>query len=347
MLANTNNNRVDDVADNCIYVIDEDDEDDELLQSMIIYDNKINSISDVKDKIIDNNVNEPRKIRLTIEYNAEDLSDDESVEIEPISNLKIEDKLYIDTTKPKILNIEENIENTKNDKQHIINKFMTNVRGESILTENIKHCESVEKVETEEPINVIINKGTGAGGANTNYFGKKFEEKTSNQIRLINDGYTKHSFTKNQKKAYNYYLSKSFEDKTIVFVLQNGLKMYMKNKYNIELFRCPDEAYIIEYDNGKKVIKILEKKEQNVEGSVETKLWSGPSLKREYELVLGDDFDVHYGFCVSEFLKKKIISNEKKYTILNTIFNENNIAVLFGDDENYFETFDIWFNNSL
>lgn len=34
----------------------------------------------------------------------------------------------------------------------------------------------------------------------------------------------------------------------------------MKNKYNINLFRCPDEAYIIEYTNGKKVIKILEKK---------------------------------------------------------------------------------------
>jgi hypothetical protein len=205
----------------------------------------------------------------------------------------------------------------------------------------------IEKVETEKPINLIINKGTCAGGANTNYFGKKFEEKTNNQIRLINDGYTKHSFTKKPKKAYDYYLSKSFEDKTIVFVLQNGLKMYMKNKYNIELFRCPDEAYIIEYDNGKKVIKILEKKEQNVEGSVETKLWSGSSLKREYELVLGDNFEVHYGFCVSEFLKKKLISNEKKYKILNTIFNENNIAVLFGDDENYFETFDIWFNNSL
>jgi hypothetical protein len=27
--------------------------------------------------------------------------------------------------------------------------------------------------------------------------------------------------------------------------------------------------------------------------------------------------------------------------------NETNIAVLFGDDENYFETFDTWFNNSL
>jgi hypothetical protein len=118
----------------------------------------------------------------------------------------------------------------------------------------------------------------------------------------------------------------------------------MKNKYNIDLFRCPDEAYIIEYNNGKNVIKILEKKEQNVEGSVETKLWSGPSLKREYELILGSKFTVFYGFCVSEFLKKKLVSNEKKYITLNTIFNENNIVVLFGDDENYFETFDNWLN---
>jgi hypothetical protein len=194
---------------------------------------------------------------------------------------------------------------------------------------------------------IIINNGTGAGGANTNYYGKKFEEKTNNQQRLLEMGYTKNSFTKKPKKVFDYYLSKTFEDKTIVFVLQNGLKMYMKNKYNIDLFRCPDEAYIIEYTSGRKVIKILEKKEQNVEGSVETKLWAGTSLKREYELVLGDGFEVFYGFCVSEFLKNKLISNEKKYTILNTIFNETNIVVLFGDDENYFETFDTWFNNSL
>ena len=158
-------------------------------------------------------------------------------------------------------------------------------------------------------------------------------------------GYTQNSFTKKQKKTYDFYLTKSFENKTIVFVLQNGFKIYMKNKFNINLFRCPDEAYIIEYTSGRKVIKILEKKVQNVEGSVETKLWSGPSLKREYELVLGENFEVFYGFCVSEFLKNKLISNEKKYTTLNTIFNENNIAVLYGDDENYFDTLDIWFNS--
>lgn len=200
----------------------------------------------------------------------------------------------------------------------------------------------MSKLNTED-----INKGTGAGGANTNYYGKKFEEKTNNQQRLLETGYIKHSFTQKPKKAYDYYLLKTFEDKTIVFVLQNGLKMYMKDKYNIDMFRCPDEAYIIEYTSGRKVIKILEKKEQNVEGSVETKLWSGPSLKREYELVLCGEFEVFYGFCVSAFLKNKLISSEKKYTILNTIFNESNIEVLFGDDENYFETLDTWLNNSL
>jgi hypothetical protein len=205
-----------------------------------------------------------------------------------------------------------------------------------------------------EGLVTVINKGTGAGGANTNYYGKLFEEKTNNQQRLIDLGYTKTDFTQNSKKTtktsqkvYDYYLSKTYEDKTIVFVLQNGLKTYMKRKYNIDLFRCPDEAYIIEYTSGRKVIKILEKKEQNVEGSVETKLWSGPSLKREYELMLGPDFEVFYGFCVSGFLKRKLISTDKKYTILNTIFAENNIAVLFGDDENYFETFDAWVNNSV
>ena len=201
-------------------------------------------------------------------------------------------------------------------------------------------------MSSEKKNPVIINKGTGAGGANTNFYGKKFEDKTNNQSRLLEMGYIKNSYTK-VKKTNDFYLSKTFEDKTIIFVLQNGLKTYMKYKYNIDMFRCPDEAYIIEYTSGRKVIKILEKKEQNVEGSVETKLWAGPSLKREYEIILNNEFEVYYGFSVNEFLKKKVTSNDKKYTILNTIFQENNIVVLFGDDENYFQTFDTWFNNSL
>lgn len=190
----------------------------------------------------------------------------------------------------------------------------------------------------------IVNRGTGAGGANTNLYGKRFEEKTNNRPRLVNAGFIQNSFTKKPKKTYDYYLTQTYENKTITFVMQNGLKMYMKNKYGIDVFRCPDEAYIIEYNTGHKVIVILEKKEQNVEGSVETKLWSGPSLKREYELLLGSDFTVHYGFCVSDFLKKKLTSNENKYLILNTIFAENNIVTLFGDDDDYFDKLDYWLN---
>ena len=187
------------------------------------------------------------------------------------------------------------------------------------------------------------NKGTGAGGANTNKTGKKFEEKTSNRERLLEMG-----FIENVTQKYNQrfvYLHKIMEEYSIVFVEQWDLQKYIKHNYNIDLFRNPDEAYIIEYNDGRKVIKILEKKTQNVEGSAETKLWSGPSLKREYEIVL-EEFEVEYCFCVSEFLQKKILSNDKKYVILNTILQESNIQVLFGDDENYFDILDKWITNN-
>lgn len=177
-----------------------------------------------------------------------------------------------------------------------------------------------------------------------------FEEKTNNERRLLENGFTKHLFNDKKckiPKKFDYYLQQTSEDKVITFVLQNGLKRYMKIEYDIELFRCPDEAYIVEYNDGHKIIKILEKKEQNVEGSVETKLWSGPSLKKEYEIILGDEFEVFYGFCVSGFLKKKMTSNDKKFSTLNRILSESQIDVLFGDDEDYFEHLDLWINNSL
>lgn len=93
----------------------------------------------------------------------------------------------------------------------------------------------------------------------------------------------------------------------------------MKFNYDINLFRNPDEAYIIELNNDKTIIKILEKKEQNVEGSIEIKLLSGQSMKREYELLLGNYFIIDYSFCVNNFLKNKIISDNQKYKILNQI----------------------------
>ncbi len=203
-----------------------------------------------------------------------------------------------------------------------------------------------EEIEMPKTItNVIVNKGTKAGGKNTNYYGKKFEEKTDNETRLLEQGYEKIVLNKDSK--YGYYLFKTFEDKTITFVSQNGLKEFIKDKYDIELFRCPDEAYIIEYKDGKNKMLILEKKEQRVAGSVDTKLLSGPIFREEYEEALEGKFEVVYAFCVSEYLQNKIMSNEKKYIIFNKLMKKHNIEILFGDDENYFNTFDVWFNNSL
>jgi hypothetical protein len=186
----------------------------------------------------------------------------------------------------------------------------------------------------------LINKGTGAGGSMTNISGKSFEEKTDNEDNLLNLGFVK--TTLNDTKC-GYYLKKDYKDKSIVYVSQSGLKIYMKEKYNIDMFRCPDEAYIITYKRRKHiVIKILEKKAQNGNGSVETKLWAGNSLKREYMLVLGNMFKVEYAFTISSYLENKMKSNHEKYNILNKILNEDSINVFYGDSPDYINNINNW-----
>ncbi len=134
--------------------------------------------------------------------------------------------------------------------------------------------------------------------------GKQFENLTNPEEFLLNDGYKK--VILNKKYKHGYYLFKNFDNKKIIYVSQSGLKIYIKQKYNIDLFRICGEAYIIE-TNKNITIKIIEKKYQEVEGSVETKLWASPSLKREYELVLGIDFDIEYIFCLNKYFKNKFL----------------------------------------
>jgi hypothetical protein len=171
-----------------------------------------------------------------------------------------------------------------------------------------------------------------SGLANRNLFGKSFEENTNNERVLLTDGYEKCFFTDK-----NWYTSKKYTIKEVIFISQYNFKPFMKYRYNIQVFRIPDEAYIIEYTNKEIHLKIIEKKAQNTQGSVETKLWAGPSLKREYELLLQQKFKVSYVFCLNNFLKKKVTSLEQKYIILNKILEENEILILFGDDLDYFE----------
>jgi hypothetical protein len=199
-------------------------------------------------------------------------------------------------------------------------------------------CQNLSNIKLEDNTK-IINKGTGAGGANTNKNGKQFEEKTNNEHRLLQQNFVKIKFGTSKNKTY---CSRTYSNKKIRFFTQGNLKIYIQRKYNIKLFRNPDEAYIIEHDNGKCIIKILEKKAQYTDGSVETKLWSGIALKLEYEEVLGSNFEVQYSFCVSKFLEDKFTSNIRKYKILEKILQTHNINVYYGDDIDYFVKLDKW-----
>ena len=62
-------------------------------------------------------------------------------------------------------------------------------------------------------------------------------------------------FIENVTQKYNQrfvYFNKRMEEYSIVFVEQCDLQKYIKHNYNLDLFRNPDEAYIIEYNDGRK-----------------------------------------------------------------------------------------------
>ena len=175
----------------------------------------------------------------------------------------------------------------------------------------------------------IKNRGTGAGGANTNLKGKTFEEETSNEHRLLENGFTKTKYT----------LEKDNISEKISYVSQGSLKKYMKEKYGKALFRNPD--------GRKPHLLILEKKAQNVAGSVDTKLLAGPLFREEYELSLDNEFIVHYAFCVSSFLQTYIESDKIKWVIFNKLMEKHDIPILFGDSPDYFSTLDAWISKYI
>ena len=185
------------------------------------------------------------------------------------------------------------------------------------------------------------NRGTGAGGSKTNENGKSFEKKTNNEARLLSNGFRKRKIP-GVKSKYGYYLESA--DNTCVYMTQGGLKAYFKHFFKKEMFRSPDEAYLF-CTTDSYVLKILEKKNQNVEGSVDTKLLAGPGFIEEYQECLGPEFKIVYAFCISAFLKKDYTSNTLKYRILRKINEKHGISVLFGDDETYYSSLDTWIND--
>lgn len=204
-------------------------------------------------------------------------------------------------------------------------------------------------LEAPTPTPAIINKGTGAGGANTNVTGKSFEQKTENETRLLAAGFTKKpipGYEKNTEGSFYYLIKETSPTESVVYLTQGGLKKYFEHFFKKELCRHPDEAYL--FRNGDQyTLKILEKKNQNKSGSVDTKLMTARDFIEEYEDSIEDpNFTVHYAFCVSDFLKKDYVSDKKKWVLLRARHKKYGIAVLFGDDPDYYETLDAWITQS-
>lgn len=172
----------------------------------------------------------------------------------------------------------------------------------------------------------IKNKGTGAGGANTNLYGLSYEDKTNLEELFSELKCDKKSKIRNIK--FNNYQNE------LVNVNKSNLYKFMekigeKNDKLQPAAGCkePDEAYI---DINKKMVFIIEKKFQQTSGSVDEKIQTGPFKKIHYSKQF-PNYKVNYIYCLSDWFKRD------EYTSVLDYLKENNIPVFWGNDLNYKE----------
>jgi hypothetical protein len=183
-----------------------------------------------------------------------------------------------------------------------------------------------EKI-TAEPLN-MVNKGIGAGGANTNKNGLTYEEITN-----LNDLYSM-SLECDLKKKHKYKKIKFIGYDDIEFINANKsiLHKFMKdNNQQNEILqpaagcKYPDEAYI---NVNSKTLFIIEKKFQNQNGSVDEKIQTGPFKKLHYGRLF-PNYKIHYLYCLSDWFKAKEYESVLEY------LRDSEIPVFWGSDNEY------------
>lgn len=215
-----------------------------------------------------------------------------------------------------------------------------------------------EPQKDSEPI--PSKKGHG-GGKNTNREGKGFEALTDYVPHLLEQGFEREVWNKTSKYGFALYknihsplVENAMEkggaiddsnEKRILYLCQGGFKSYMEKQYGLNYPRNPDEAYLLLYKDGRKVMKILEKKAQSVEGSADTKLMAANAFREEYLFFSDGQFEVEYAFCLSGYFKEKFHSTAKKnrkYLFLRQLLKREGIEVFYGEDADYFERLGQW-----
>ena len=120
---------------------------------------------------------------------------------------------------------------------------------------------------------IIINKGTGAGGANTNKNGLSYEELTDLstnyvEVGIVNNGKNKYKSIKFESSVNEYIsVNKSKFHSYMDFIHEKNTTIKLAGGC-----KAPDEAYV---DIIRKNLFIIEKKFQQGPGSVDEKIQSG------------------------------------------------------------------------
>jgi hypothetical protein len=241
--------------------------------------------------------------------------------------------------------------------------FLQNNKNYDIKNSSMSKNQTIieEKQGVIEESDIFHTKKGHGGGKNTNREGKGFEALTDNIPHLIEQGFERDVWNKTSKHSFT--LSKIFYNglddrrvggaveniqlggKRILYLCQGGFKAYMEKEYGLNYPRNPDEAYLILYADGRKVMKILEKKAQSVEGSADTKLMAANAFRQEYLFFSEGQFEVEYAFCLSNFFKEKFESTAKKnrkYLFLRQLLKREGIEVFYGEDADYFECLGKW-----
>jgi len=164
----------------------------------------------------------------------------------------------------------------------------------------------------------IKNRGTGAGGANTNKNGLDFE-------RIVD--LKKNCIIVSTINEINEIKFKG-TDKIFIEVPKKKLQKYMKSKDKMNTkisiahgCKEPDEAYI---DEDKKVLFIIEKKYQQCNGSACEKIQTG-LFKRGHYGKIYPEYKIEYIYCLSNWFIENCVS-EIEY------LNEENFKIFFGEE---------------
>lgn len=166
----------------------------------------------------------------------------------------------------------------------------------------------------------IKNKGTGAGGSNTNRNGLSYEKLTDLNDRII---------ILKKEKYCNLIKFIDVINKSYITAHQSNLFKYMKDEIDTNVEKAhgcknPDECYI---DKRNKNIFIIEKKFQQTSGSVCEKIQTAGFKSRHYNKKF-PNYNVIYVYCLSDWYKENC---KAELDDLKDI----NIPVFWGSSETY------------